>query len=401
VYAVLIDFLSLCFRWLHMIAGMAWIGASFYFIHLDLMLKPDEAAPEGAQGTAWEVHGGGFYQVVKFMVAPPKLPSHLAWFKWEAYTTWLSGFSLLVVTFYLNANLFLIDPSVLVLSPAMAITASLVGLAAGWLAYEALCRSALGENENVLAVVGFVFLVALFYGFSHIFSGRGTFIEMGALIGTIMVANVFVVIIPNQKKMIAAMIAQQPVDPRLGAQGKQRSVHNNYLTLPVVFLMIGNHYPLMFGTSYSLIIFAIVLLVGFLIRYFYTFRHAGKPNPWWVWGVVAALMAVAGWLSWAGSFAYQQDASAAPQSHATLADAQEIVIARCSVCHSPTPVWPGIAAAPKGLYLDTAERIRAHAELIQLYAVTTHAMPPANVTELSDDDRRKLSAGLAQLAMRQ
>jgi len=399
VYTVLIEFLSLCFRWLHMIAGMAWIGTSFYFIHLDLMLKPDETAPEGAQGSAWEVHGGGFYQVIKFMVAPPKLPSHLAWFKWEAYTTWLSGFGLLVVTFYLNAELLLVDPTVLDLSPAMAIAASIVGLAGGWLAYEALCRSPFGENENTLAAIGFAFLVALFFGFSRIFSGRGTFIEMGALIGTIMVANVFAVIIPNQKKMIASLLAGDTPDPRLGAEGKQRSVHNNYLTLPVVFLMIGNHYPLMFGTAFNAVIFAIVLLVGFLIRYFYTFRHAGKPNPWWVWGVVVVLMAIAGWLSWAGSWAYQQDAASTP-APVPFTDVQEIVVARCSVCHSPTPVWPGIAAAPKGVYLDTAERIRAHAELIQLYAVTTHAMPPANVTELSDDDRKKLGAGLAQLAMR-
>ena len=400
MYAVLIEFLSLCFRWLHMIAGMAWIGTSFYFIHLDLMLKPDEMAPESAQGSAWEVHGGGFYQVIKFMVAPPKLPSPLAWFKWEAYTTWLSGFGLLVVTFYLNAELLLVDPTVLDLSPATAIAASIAGLAGGWLAYEALCRSPLGENENTLAAIGFVFLVALFFGFSHIFSGRGTFIEMGALIGTIMVANVFAVIIPNQKKMIASLLAGETPDPRLGAQGKQRSVHNNYLTLPVVFLMIGNHYPLMFGTAFNAVIFAIVLLVGFLIRYFYIFRHAGKPNPWWVWGAVVVLMAIAGWLSWAGSWAYQQDAASTP-APVPFADVQEIVVARCSVCHSPTPVWPGIAAAPKGVYLDTAARIRAHAELIRLYAVTTHAMPPANVTELSDDDRKKLGAGLAQLAMRE
>ena len=395
--AVFVDFLSLCLRWLHMIAGMAWIGSSFYFIHLDLTLKPDPHLPAEAQGAAWEVHGGGFYQMVKYLVAPQRMPDKLAWFKWEAYTTWLSGFSLLVVTFYLNAQVFLVDKTVLDIEPIYAIGLSIGSLIAGWLVYDATCKSSLGRNENVLAAFEFVFLVAVFYGFLRIFSDRGAFIEMGALIGTMMVANVFLVIIPNQKKMVASLIAGEIPDAELGLQGKQRSVHNNYLTLPVVFMMITNHYPLIFGTKYNWVIFALVLGIGFLIRYFYSFHHADKPSPWWAWGAAAVMMGLIGWLSWIGSNSYQQDARAI-RPHVPFNQVQEIVTARCSVCHAATPVWPGFAAAPKGLFLDTADNIRAHADQIEIYAVRTKAMPPGNVTDISDADRNLLGNGLAQLA---
>jgi uncharacterized membrane protein len=398
--AALTEFLSLCLRWLHMIAGMAWIGSSFYFIHLDLTLKPNPGIPPKAQGEAWEVHGGGFYQMVKYLVAPDRMPDQLAWFKWEAYTTWLSGFGLLIVTFYLNAELFLVDPMVLDLPATWAIAISVACLIAGWFIYDATCRSPLGRHENTLAAFEFVLLVAVFYGFCNLFSARGAFIEMGALIGTMMVGNVFAVIIPNQKKMVAALIAGQTPEPALGLEGKQRSVHNNYLTLPVVFLMISNHYPLIFGTKYNWLIFAIVLLIGFLIRYFYSFRHAGKPNPWWTWGVVVALMLVIGWLSWIGSRNYEDQAasSSAPVPSVPFSAVQEIVIARCSVCHSPEPVWSGFAAAPKGVFLDTPESIKAHARQIQIFAVLTTAMPPGNITELSEADRDRLGIGLAQFA---
>ncbi|HXQ53007.1 MAG TPA: urate hydroxylase PuuD [Stellaceae bacterium] len=391
--AVLTEWLSLCLRWLHMVAGMAWIGASFYFIRLDLSLRADPAIAQGVQGEAWEVHGGGFYRIAKYSVAPARMPEELAWFKWEAYTTWLSGFALLVVTYYIGAELFLIDRSVLDLTPGQAIGVSLGTLLAAWLAYEGLCRSPLGEREYLLAGIGFLFLVALFWGFSHVFSGRGTFIQMGAIIGTMMVANVFVVIIPNQKKMVASLIAGQAPEARLGIAGKQRSVHNNYLTLPVVFLMIGNHYPLMFATRYSLIIFAIVLAIGFLVRHFYNLRHAGKPNPWWTWAAAAVGMACVAWLSWTGA----RIAPSAALPAASFAQAQDVVLSRCSMCHSAAPVWEGFVTAPRHVLLDTPENIRAHAREIEIYAVLTNAMPPDNVTKISDDERRILAAGLAPL----
>lgn len=393
---MLTEWLSLCLGWLHMIAGMAWIGTSFYFIRLDLSLRADPGIPEGVAGEAWEVHGGGFYRIAKYSVAPARMPEELAWFKWEAYSVWLSGFALLIVTYYIGAELFLIDRSVLDLSPGVAVGISFGALVAAWLAYEGLCRSPIGCREYLLAAIGFVFLVALFYGFSQVFSGRGTFIQMGAIIGTMMVANVFFVIIPNQKKMVAALIAGRAPDRQLGMAGKQRSVHNNYLTLPVVFLMIGNHYPLMFATRYNGIIFAIVLVIGFLVRHFYNLRHAGKPNPWWTWIAAAVGIACIAWLSWAG--ARISSTAALPAGSVSLAQARDIVLSRCSMCHSAAPVWDGFVTAPRHVLLDTPDNIRLHAREIEIYAVLTNAMPPDNVTSISDQERRMLGAGLASIA---
>jgi uncharacterized membrane protein len=389
---VLMEWLSALVRWLHVVAGIAWIGSSFYFVHLDLSLKPNARLPQGTQGDTWQVHGGGFYNMVKFLVAPPQMPDELTWFKWEAYTTWLSGFGLLVVTYYMSANLFFIDTAVLDISTRTAVAISVGGLAGGWVAYDLLCRSPLGRKEDLLAGLGFVFLVALAYMFAHLFSGRGAFIQMGAMIGTIMVANVFLIIIPNQKKAVAALLRGERPDERLGTQAKQRSVHNNYLTLPVVFLMLGDHYPLMFGTRYNWLIFAIVLVVGFLIRHFYNLRHAGRPNPWWTWAAAAVGMGAVAWLSWAGTRLSAE--ASVPGPPVTFADAQEIVLERCSMCHAKEPVWEGIVTAPRGVRLDTPEDIRRHAQEITVYAVLTNAMPPGNVTEITDADRRKLAAGL-------
>ncbi|MFZ0609771.1 MAG: urate hydroxylase PuuD, partial [Xanthobacteraceae bacterium] len=284
---VLSEWLSAILRWLHVVAAIAWIGSSFYFIHLDLSLKARPCLPAGVKGDEWQVHGGGFYHMMKYLVAPAQMPDSLTWFKWEAYTTFLSGFALLVVIYYLGANLFLIDDSVLALTPVQAAGIAFVSLVVAWLVYEGLCRSPLGQHEVALALVGYVFLVALTYGFTHVFSGRGAFTQIGALIGTIMVANVFVIIIPYQKKTVAALLAGKEPDPRWGQLGKQRSVHNNYLTLPVVFLMLSNHYPLFFATRYNWLIVAIVLAIGPVIRHFFNSRHEGKGSPWWTWAVAA------------------------------------------------------------------------------------------------------------------
>ncbi|MDB5410392.1 MAG: cysteine desulfurase [Rhodospirillales bacterium] len=390
------EWLSTVIRWLHVVAGIAWIGSSFYFIHLDLSLKATPGRPEGTQGEAWQVHGGGFYNMVKYLVAPSRLPKELTWFKWEAYTTWLSGFALLCVVYYFNADLFLIDKSVLDISPPVAIAISIATLLVGWLVYEAMCRSKLGEYENALAGVGFVFLVLLCWGATHLFSGRGAFIQMGALIGTMMVANVFVIIIPNQKKTVAQLLAGQAPDPRYGKQGKQRSVHNNYLTLPVVFLMLANHYPLMFATRYNWVIFALVLVIGMLIRHFYNLRHADLPNPWWVWAVAGAAMAAIGYLSWAGSRIALEVSAATPA--VTLDQVAEVVATRCSVCHAAEPVWAGFVHPPKNVMLDTPENVLLHRKEIAINAVLSNAMPPGNVTEITDEERRLIGAGLARLA---
>jgi uncharacterized membrane protein len=393
---VITEWVSAALRWLHVIAAIGWIGSSFYFIHLDLSLKHRAGLPDGVKGDAWQVHGGGFYQMIKFLVAPAKMPDELTWFKWEAYATWLSGFALLVLVYYMNAELFLIDKTVLDMSAPMAAAIAFLSLAAAWIAYEVMCRSPLGKHEVALALVGYVFLVALTYGFTHVFSGRGAFTQIGALIGTIMVANVFVIIIPYQKKTVDALIAGKKPDPAWGEIGKQRSVHNNYLTLPVVFLMLSNHYPLFFSTRFNWLIVAIVLLIGPVIRHFFNSRHEGKGSPWWTWALAAAGMIAIAWLSGLGPSGQQTGANshnltATPK----FAAVQDIVISRCSMCHAKEPVWEGFLAAPGGVRLDDPDTIKAHARLIGIYAVRSHAMPPGNVTEISLADRRVLAAWLA------
>jgi uncharacterized membrane protein len=392
VESVLTEWLSLIVRWLHVVAGIGWIGSSFYFIHLDLSLKHRSGLPEGVKGDAWQVHGGGFYHMVKYLVAPTRMPDELTWFKWEAYATWLSGFALLVIVYYLGAELYLIDKSVLDLTASMAAAVAFGSLLLAWLLYEALCRSPLGRHEVALALVGYVFLVGLTYAFTHVFSGRGAFTQIGALIGTIMVANVFVIVIPNQKKTVAALLAKQEPNPKWGDEAKQRSVHNNYLTLPVVFLMIANHYPLMFATRFNWLIVAIVLAIGPVIRHFFNSRHEGKGSPWWTWGVAAAGMIAVAWLSGAGP---KDAATGARADRVNVADAHNVVLSRCSMCHMDGPVWPGVHSAPKGVLLDGPENIRRHAYLIEINAVRSDAMPPGNITEMTPQERQILAAWLA------
>ena len=389
---VLTEWASVLVRWLHVIAAIGWIGSSFYFIHLDLSLKPRDGLPAGVKGEAWQVHGGGFYHMLKYLVAPARMPDELTWFKWEAYTTWLSGAALLVLVYYSAADLFLVDKTVLDLSAQTAILVSIGSVTLAWLLYEALCRSPLGRHEAALALVGYGFLVAFTYGFTHVFSGRGAFVQIGALIGTIMVANVFIVVIPKQKQIVDALIAGAEPKAEWGEQGKQRSVHNNYLTLPVVFLMISNHYPLLFATRFNWLIMAIVLATGPIIRHFFNTRHEGKPSPWWTWAVAAAAMIAVGLLSAAGP---REITSSATPPKADIKTVENIVISRCSMCHGAEPVWDGFATAPKGVLLDARTEIVRRARLIDINAVRSHAMPPGNVTEMTDDERHVLAAWLA------
>ena len=390
--SILTEWSSLILRWLHVVAGIGWIGSSFYFIHLDLSLQSRVGLAEGVQGEAWQVHGGGFYRIVKYLVAPTEMPDELTWFKWEAYTTWLSGFALMVVVYYLDAELFLVDKSVLDLTPVQAGLFSFGSLALAWLLYEAACRSGLARHELRFAIGGYLFLVGLTYAFTHVLSGRGAFNQIGAIIGTIMVANVFALIIPNQKKIVAALLAGQAPDPKLGNTSKERSVHNNYLTLPVIFLMISNHYPLLYATRYNWLIVAIVLALGPIIRHFFNARHAGKPSPWWVWGVAACGMVAVALLSAAGPRDARVGARAAP---ATFANVEEIVLSRCSMCHAAEPVWASIVTAPRGILLDDAAHIKRNARLIGRNAAWANAMPPGNVTEMTPDERAVVAAWLS------
>ncbi|HLN11198.1 MAG TPA: urate hydroxylase PuuD [Xanthobacteraceae bacterium] len=386
--SVITEWASLIFRWLHVVAAIGWIGSSFYFIHLDLSLKKRTGLPDGVSGDAWQVHGGGFYNIVKYLVAPSRMPDELTWFYWEAYATWLSGFALVIIVYYLDAELLLVDKSVMDLTPLQAGAFSLISLVLAWLLYEAACRTAFAKHELAFVITGYVFLVALTYAFTHVLSGRGAFNQIGAIIGTIMVANVFLTIIPNQRKTVAALIAGKEPDPALGLQGKQRSVHNNYLTLPVILLMISNHYPLLFATRYNWVIVAIVLALGPIIRHFYNSRHAGKGSPWWTWGVAAAGMLAIAWLSAAGPPGRATGAAATP----TFKAVEEIVISRCSMCHAAEPVWASIPTAPRGVLLDEPDHIRRNARLIARNAVWSNAMPPGNITEMTPDERRTLAA---------
>src|SRR6478735_7647997 len=341
--AFIIDWLNLLFRWAHLVVGIGWIGTSFYFIALDLSLRKREHMNEGVYGTAWEVHGGGFYHVEKYLVAPKTLPDDLVWFKWEAYLTWVTGFALLVLQYYWRADNFMIDRSVMALLPAQAIVISMVGLAAGWFAYDALCKSPIGKNTLVLAIAVFALIMIAAYIFSHVYSGRGALIHVGAFAGTIMAVNVFGVIIPNQKKITAALLAGQAPDPALGATGKQRSVHNNYLTLPVLLMMVSNHYPFLTGHPEPWLLVALIIVIGAAVRHFLNRHDAGDPfgKIAWTLPVAAAALIVAVVLT-------------APRSNASLAgiavsdgEVLSIVGKHCVMCHSARPSHEGFDAPPK------------------------------------------------------
>ncbi|WJR76845.1 urate hydroxylase PuuD [Bradyrhizobium sp. NP1] len=387
---VITEWLSLIARWVHVTAAMAWIGSSFYFMQTDMKLVPGAHLPEGVQGEAWQVHGGNFWNMVKYTVAPPRMPSVFTWYIWESRVTWLSGFALLIVVYYMQADLFLIDKSVMDLSPAQAAIFSLISLVVLWFIYDGLCRSPLGRHEVALAVIVYVFLVVLAYAFSQVLSGRAAVNQVGAVVGTFMVANAFTVIHPNQRKNVAAMLKGTPADGELVRKARQRSIHNNYLTLPVILLMISNHYPLLYATRYNWLIVAIVLALGPIIRHFFNSRNAGKGSPWWTWMVTAAGMLAILYLSSLGARAEEAPAGSA----ATFGRAQEIVSTRCSMCHAREPVWPGLAAPGKNIILDDPEMVRRYAALIDMVAVRSNAMPPGNVTEMTTEERQVLRAWL-------
>jgi uncharacterized membrane protein len=397
---LLLEFGSALLRWTHVITGIAWIGSSFYFMHLDASLKSIPEIPEGKGGATWEVHGGGFYEVKKYLQAPAHLPEELIWHKWQSYSTWITGFFLLIWVYYAQAQLFLIDPSVMPLTVYQASAIGLAVLAAGWLFYDFLCKSPLAKNEMALAAVGFVFLVSLTWVLQQVFSGRGALIHVGAVMATIMTANVFFIIIPGQTKTIATLKAGNVPDPKYGKWAKTRSTHNNYLTLPVVFLMLSNHYPLFYSTPLIWAVVALVLVAGALIRHFYNVRHAGKGDPWWTWIVAALCLWLVFWIASAGSplgrdrlglpekpaRVYAADAPKAPQQ------VTDIITGRCAMCHAPQPFWDGIAIAPKGVHLDSPQAIAAQKDAIRIHSVLSRAMPPNNITVMTLEERRMVAA---------
>ncbi len=386
---VILAWVSALLRWTHVVAGIAWIGSSFYFIAADLSLRGRAGLPEGVKGETWQVHGGGFYHIQKYLVAPGHMPEELTWFKWEAYSTWIFGFLLLASTYYAHPALYLIDPSVSALEPWQAVTASLASLAVGWLLYDGICRSPLGRDTRVLTAAVAVLVLAFSELYLRLFGGRAAYLHVGALVGSLMVGNVFFLIIPNQKKVVADLLAGRQPDPRLGAQAKQRSTHNNYLTLPVLFLMISNHYPMSFGTGHARLVLIGLFVTGFLVRHFFNMKHAGLIPYRWLWPAAALVMA--------GTIALTLPAPVAGTTGpVSLNDVQAIVAARCVTCHSAAPTFDGIAQAPKGLMFDKADQIAAHAAEIFQQVVVTRAMPLGNATQMTEEERARIAAWAAR-----
>lgn len=398
LYPVVLEWLSVMVRWLHVVAAIAWIGSSFYFMQTDMKLKPSPELPDGVQGEAWQVHGGNFWNMVKYTVAPQRMPSSFTWYLWDSRVTWLSGFALLILVYYMQADMFLIDKSVMDLYAWQAAMFSFLSLVAIWLAYDGLCRSRLGNHEVLLAVVVYVFLVVLTFAFTHILSGRAAVNQVGAVVGTFMVANAFFVIHPNQRKTVRALRSGVPPDPNLVRKARQRSIHNNYLTLPVVLLMISNHYPLLYATKYNWIIVAIILALGPVIRHYFNSRNAGKGSPWWTWVVAAIGMLLVLFLSAQGpAHAAEAPRSSAERGSGTVADAgldtvaiQAIIGTRCLLCHTTRFSWGRFVHPGGNIAFDSVGEIKRYVGLIETNAVLSNAMPPGNFTGMTAAERRKL-----------
>src|ERR687896_1287199 len=377
--AYFLEWLTLLARWAHIVVGIAWIGASFYFIWLDDHL---EAAKDPAfAGELYAIHGGGFYRAQKYRLAPPELPKTLHWFKWEAYWTWITGFVLLVLVYYLGAELYLVDPAVKKLSPAAAIGIGLASLVIGLAVYEGLCRSPLARNEVVFALILFLVLALAAWGLTQVFSGRGAFIHFGAILGTIMAANVAHVIIPGQRELVRAKQEGRTPDERFSLRGKQRSVHNTYFTLPVIFTMISGHHAMTFGHAWNWLVLIAVALAGALVRLWVVARHKGSAPAW---TLVAGLILV-------GVVVVMLSPRLPTGADAvTFPEVKQVLDRRCLSCHAEKPGFPGLAEAPKGVKLDTQERIEAQRLQIHQQTVLSRAMPPANVTAMTDDERALL-----------
>jgi uncharacterized membrane protein len=379
-----LEWLELAVRWIHVIAGIAWIGTSFYFIRLNAVLAPAADPLEGVAGEAWEVHGGGFYRVSKYRVAPGRMPSELHWFKWEAYATWLSGASLLVLVYYLGADAFLLDRSVADIGPGTGIAIGVGAIVGGWLLYELLCRTPLIERPGLFAIVGLAVATGAAWGLSQWLSGRAAYIHVGAAVGTIMAANVFLVIIPAHRKLVAAIEAGTEPEAWRGIAAARRSLHNNYLTLPVVFLMISNHYPMTYAHPLGWLILGALAFIGGWIRHYYNLRHAGRNRPWMLAVGAAGLAAVALFATAGTPGPGTADASAEPVD---FREVRDVIAVRCAVCHSAHPVHELFQAPPGGITFDTAEEILTRADQIHAVTVETRIMPLGTLTEMTEEER--------------
>ena len=394
-YTIIWEWLSFAVRWLHVITAIAWIGSSFYFIALDLSLQKNPNLPKNVHGEEWQVHGGGFYHIQKYLVAPAELPTHLTWFKWESYATWVSGFALMCIVYYAGADLYLIDRNLWDVEPWVGILTSIGTIVISYLIYDLLCKSKLGQQPTLLMVLLYLILIFAAWGYTQIFTGRAAFLHLGAITATIMSCNVFMVIIPNQKVVVADLIANKTPDPKYGKIAKLRSTHNNYLTLPVIFLMLSNHYPLAFGTEYNWVIASLVFLMGVTIRHYFNSMHARSGKPTWTWAVTIIIFLIIMWLSTVPKI-LNTNISKIPKSSERFLESQEfenvqdIILTRCSMCHAAEPGYMGIHTAPKNVLLETKEQIARYARDIYLQAGRSNAMPPANVSWMEKAERALL-----------
>jgi uncharacterized membrane protein len=388
--AHLIEMLGMLLRWLHVIAGIAWVGSSFYFVWLDNSLDPpapdSDDAKKGVSGELWAVHGGGFYNPQKYAVAPASLPEKLHWFKWEAYTTWLSGTALLIIVYWLNAGAMMLNPSLSVVSPTVAVLIGVGSMIGSWLVYDLLCRSPLGRRDGILGLVVFVLIIGLAWWLSTQLSGRAAYIHVGAAIGTIMAANVLFVIIPGQRRMVAAMRAGKLPDPRDGKRGKQRSVHNNYFTLPVLFLMISNHYASTYQHPYSWAILALIAAAGVSIRHFFNLHHKGI-FAWQYPAFGAVLLGVMAWWT-----APHPPKLPPLEGAADFNRVRAIVGERCVTCHSSTPSYPGYTQPPAGVVLSESGNIAPNAQRIYQRVIVNRSMPIGNLTHMTEQERAVIHA---------
>lgn len=389
-----LEWLSLFVRWFHVIAGVAWIGASFYFIWLDNNLKtpPDWKKDKGIKGDLWAIHGGGFYEVAKYSYGPKTMPETLHWFKWEAYSTWLSGMLLLSLVYYAGASAYLIDPNVMVLTPTQAIAIGVAMILGGLAVYEMACRSPLGRYPVAFAISLLIFVGVYTWGATELFSGRGAYLHVGALIGTIMVGNVFFNIMPNQRKMVAAVSQNQPIDPAWGAQAKLRSVHNNYFTLPLLFIMISPHYPITYQHPQNWLVLLLIGIIAAWIRHFFNLKHVGKVRPMILVSAALAMIMLVGWITWS-----QQQANELAQASSAdmnLNNEQQVVFnliqTHCVGCHSASPSDEVFKAAPLGLMLDTWAQIESKDALIYQRVVQTQDMPLLNKKGITTQERERI-----------
>ncbi len=390
--SIISEWLNLVLRWTHLITGIAWIGSSFLFMWLDSHLEKPDPPKKGVEGELWMTHSGGFYVVEKMDLAPEEVPKTLHWFKWEAGFTWISGFLLLGLIYYMGAEIYLIDPAVADLSKGEAIAIGVGVLVIAWLAYDGLYRSPLRHKGMLVEAIGFALLIAAAYGLSQVFSARGAYMHVGAMLGTIMVANVWMIIIPSQARLVEATRAGAKLDPRLAFNAKQRSVHNNYMTLPVLFIMMSSHYPSTFGHIHGWVILIVLFVVGGIVRHWFNLRNAGTPQVWPIPTAVAIMLALIYATIPAETLGTQAEGDDEP---VTFAQAYDVISRRCVSCHAAKPVDENFEKPPKNVVFDTAAQIRAQAPRIKAVSVLTRTMPLGNTTRMTDAERRVLGQWIA------